>query len=115
MRAARPWERARGSRVLAVLKPAPPPPPPSGAEYDDEPDFAEPPERPARAPGSRPGDRLRRIADYSHAASEGAERRPPQNSGRRDATRATTAARNGGTDWTLSELLEALTDEFDDS
>lgn len=97
-----PWEKARGSRVVVrPLQAAP-------VEFfeEEEPEqrsplvagSPEPPRIVQRAPGCRPGDRLRRIAAYSSAASTRVKQ-----DGRKNVPEVP---------WSLKELLDALADEL---
>jgi hypothetical protein len=89
-----PWEKARGSRVVVrPLQAAP-------VEFfeEEEPEQPEPPRIVQRAPGCRPGDRLRRIAAYSSAASTRVKQ-----DGRKNVPEVP---------WSLKELLDALADEL---
>ena len=99
--ATRAWEKPRGSRT--VVRPLEPEPEPEelslDAGYDDEPEPAYRP--PPRAPGARPGDKLRRIAAYSAAASAGM------------AQKAAPAPRSASAPWSLKELLDALAQEYE--
>ena len=97
--ATRSWERPRGSRV--TVRPLVPEPEPEELSLDgdyDEPQAAYRP--PPRAPGSRPGDKLRRIAAYSAAASAGISQK------------AAPAPRTASP-WSLKELLDALAQEYE--
>ena len=99
--ATRSWERPRGSRV--TVRPLVPEPEPEELSLDgdyDEPQAAYRP--PPRAPGSRPGDKLRRIAAYSAAASAGISQKA-----------AAPAPRTASTPWSLKELLDALAQEYE--
>ena len=69
------------------------------AGYDDEP---EPYRPPPRAPGARPGDKLRRIAAYSAAASAVSTQKE-----------AAPAPRSASAPWSLKELLDALAQEYE--
>lgn len=77
----KPWEKRTGS--YAVSK--------TPIEEDTDPD----PEPVKQGPKVRPGDKLRRIAAYSAAAS-------------RPTSKSTTCE-----NWSLKELIDLLTEEYD--
>lgn len=94
-----PWEKARGSRVVVrPLQAAP-----VELFEEEEPEQPEPPRIVQRAPGCRPGDRLRRIAAYSSAASVSKLAKP----------KTPAAGKSSGERWSLKELLDTLATEFD--
>ena len=99
--ATRSWERPRGSRV--TVRPLVPEPEPEELSLDgdyDEPEATYRP--PPRAPGSRPGDRLRRIAAFSAGAAAGITQKS-----------AALAPRSASTPWSLKELLDTLAAEYE--